>query len=104
MLPLLPSLNLGANLQVASSSMSTERSLNAGAYVPTQAGSHCKPAVGAVPAGVPDHLLLHAQCGKVLPPAVISRRSAVVLPGRMAPARIQRAASLPRPQVRLVSS
>ena len=59
-------------------------------FVLRQASRGGQSAAGAVPAGVPADLLLHAQRGEVLPPAV---------PGRLAPARIQRAPPLPQPQV-----
>jgi hypothetical protein len=68
-------------------------------FVLRQASRGGQSAAGAVPAGVPADLLLHAQRGEVLPPAVLRRRAPLVLPGRLAPARIQRAPPLPQPQV-----
>ena len=64
-----------------------------------QAGGGREPAAGALPAGVPADILLHAQRGALLPPAQQRGRAPLERAGRLAPARIQRAAALSAPQV-----
>ena len=46
---------------------------------------HSESAGGALCSGVPADLLLHAQRGEVLPPALLGRGAPLVRPGRLAP-------------------
>ncbi len=60
---------------------------------------HLESGGGALCTGVSAHILLHAQCGEVLPPARLGWGAPMVCLGCLAPPGVQRATPLPESQV-----